>query len=127
MAAFRRLLAALNIIYRHTCMCRHKQTMASTSRHSIYSIIHSGYFYIASSGPLLFRSAPDTAWIMCRSFTPKRQRQLRVKDLPNVSTWRLERDSNPQPIGRKASSLPMSHHGPLSASIPKALRPFVHS
>src|SRR6218665_330070 len=44
--------------------------------------IHSGHFYSASSSPLLLRRAPDTARILCRSFTPKRHRQLRVKDLP---------------------------------------------
>jgi len=47
--------------------------------------------------PLLLRGAPkspDTGRILCRSFTPKRHhRQLRVKDLPKVSTWQLERDS----------------------------------
>jgi len=59
----------------------------------IHSFIHSGHFYIASSSPLLLRNAPDTAWILCRSFTPKRHRQLWVKDLPKVSTWRLERES----------------------------------
>ena len=53
-----------------------------------------------------------TARILCRSFTPKRHRQLRVKDLPKVPTWRLERDSNPRPSGRKASTLPMRHHVP---------------
>src|SRR6218665_1270195 len=47
------------------------------------SFIHSGYFYSASSSPLPLRGAPDTARILCRSFTPK------------VPTWRLERDSNP--------------------------------
>src|SRR6218665_3244905 len=45
------------------------------------SFIHSDHFYSASSSPLLLRSAPDTAWILSRSFTPKRHRQLRVKDL----------------------------------------------
>jgi len=45
------------------------------------TFIHSGYFYSASSSPLLLRGAPDTARILCRSFTPKRHRQLRVKDL----------------------------------------------
>src|SRR6218665_1668202 len=29
-----------------------------------------------------------------------------------VPTWRLERDSNPQPFGGKAMNLPMSHHAP---------------
>jgi len=33
-----------------------------------YSFIHSGYFYSASSSPLLFRGAPDTARLLCRSF-----------------------------------------------------------
>src|SRR6218665_390869 len=54
--------------------------------------------------------APDTAQILCRSLTPKRHRQLRVKDLPTIPTRRLERDSNPRPFGRKATNLPMSHH-----------------
>src|SRR6218665_521288 len=78
----------------------------------IHSFIHSGYLYSASSSPVLFRGAPDTALILCRSFTLKRHRQLRVKDLPKAPTWRLERDSNPQPSGRKVSNLPMSHHEP---------------
>src|SRR6218665_143388 len=59
---------------------------------------HPGYLYSASSSPLLLRGAPDTARILCRSFTPKRHRQLRVKGLPKVSTWRIERDSNPRPF-----------------------------
>src|SRR6218665_589634 len=63
--------------------------------HWIHSFIHSGHFYSASSSPLLLRSAPDTALILCRSFTPKRNRQLRVKDLPKVPTWRLERIRTP--------------------------------
>ena len=49
---------------------------------------------------------PATARKLCRSFTPKRCIQLRVKDLPKVSTWR---DLNPQPFGRMAPNLPMSH------------------
>jgi len=47
-----------------------------------------------------------------RANTPKRRRQLRVKDLPKVPTWWLERDSNPRPFGRKASYQPMSRHAP---------------
>src|SRR6218665_3675098 len=74
--------------------------------------IHSGYFYSASSRPLLLRGAPDTAQVLCQSFTPKRHRQLRVKDLPKVPMWRQERDSNPRPSGRQASTLPMSQHAP---------------
>src|SRR6218665_3623022 len=76
----------------------------------IHSFIHSGYLYSASSSPLLLRSASDTAHVLSRSFTPKRHRKLRVKELPKVPTWRLERDSNPRPFGRKASNIPMRHH-----------------
>src|SRR6218665_2517129 len=38
--------------------------------------IHSGNFYNASSSPLLLRSVPDTAQILCQSFMPKHHRQL---------------------------------------------------
>ena len=77
-----------------------------------HSFIHSGYFYSSSSSPLLLRGAPDTARILCRNFTPKRQRQLWVKDLPKVPTQRLERESNPWPLGRKELTLPMRHPCP---------------
>src|SRR6218665_975802 len=33
------------------------------------AFIHSHHFYSASSSPLLLRSAPDTARLLCRSFT----------------------------------------------------------
>ena len=39
-----------------------------------HSLIHSAYFYNAASSPLLLRGALDTAWILCRSFMPKRHR-----------------------------------------------------
>ena len=80
------------------------------------SFIHSDHFYSVSSSPLLLRSAPDTARILCRSFTPKRHRQLQViiKDLPKVPKWRLERDSNMKSSGRKTPNFPLSHHAPLS-------------
>src|SRR6218665_1663857 len=71
-----------------------------------HSFIHSGHIYSASSSPLLFRGDPDTARILCRSFAPRRHKQLRVKDLPKVPTWLLERDSNPRPSGRQLSTLP---------------------
>ena len=56
-------------------------------RQMVHSFIHSDYFYSASSSPLLLRGAPDTARILCRSFTPKRHRQLRAKNLPKVPMW----------------------------------------
>src|SRR6218665_2390921 len=58
----------------------------------------------------ILRDASDTARTLCQSFTPKRHMQLRVKDLPKVPTWRLERDSNTRPFGRKATNLPLSRH-----------------
>src|SRR6218665_561618 len=83
-------------------------------QYSSLSFIHSGYFYSASSSPLLLRGAPDTARIpvLCQSFMPKRHRQLRGKDFPKVPTWRLKWNWNPSPFGRKAPNLPTSHHAP---------------
>ena len=74
------------------------------------NLIHSDYFYSDCSTPLLLRGAPDTAWTLCRSFTPKHHRQLGVKDLPKVPMWQL--DSNTRPFGRKATNLPMSYNAP---------------
>src|SRR6218665_937233 len=56
-----------------------------------YSYYYSGYLYSASSSQLLLRGALDTArtCTLCRSFMPKRHRQLRVKDLLKFPTWRL--------------------------------------
>src|SRR6218665_400182 len=79
---------------------------------TVHAFIHLGYFYSASSSPLLLRGAPDNARILCQSFMPKCHRQLRVKDLPKVPMWQLEWDSNPRTFGRKAINLPMSHHAP---------------
>jgi len=56
----------------------------------------------------LSEALPTTAINTESEFTPKRYKQLQVKDLPKVPTWQLERDSNPWPPGRKASTLPMS-------------------
>src|SRR6218665_3988233 len=38
--------------------------------------IHSSFFYSAPSSPLILRGTPNTARILCRSFTTKRHRQL---------------------------------------------------
>ena len=62
--------------------------------------------------------------ILCRNFTPKRHRQLWVKDSPKIPTWRLERESNPWPFRRKASTLPMCHPRPTNVnSTPSVTRP----
>ena len=71
------------------------------------SFIHSGYFYSASSSPLLLRLQH---WYCVRVNTPKCYRQLWVKDLPKVPMWRLEWDLNLRPSGCKAPNLPLSHH-----------------
>jgi len=96
------LLCSLIIYLLDSCQFVISQTLIIP----IHSFIHS------TSSPLLLRGAPDTARIQRRSFTPKRHRKLWVKDLPKVPTWRLERNSNPWPFGRKASNLRMSHHVP---------------
>src|SRR6218665_2091983 len=77
-----------------------------------YLFINSGYIYCASSIPLALRDAPDTARILCWNLTSEPHRQPRAKDLPQVPTWRLERDFNPQPFGRKKWNLPTGHHAP---------------
>ena len=47
-------------------------------------------------------------------YAPKRYRQQQVKDLSgSVYVAAIERDSNPRPSGRKASTLPMCYHAPL--------------
>ena len=69
------------------------------SKGSLHSFIHSGYFYSASSSPLLLRGAPDYSTDTVSEFHAEAHRQLQVKDLPKVPTWRLERESNPRPFG----------------------------
>src|SRR6218665_875120 len=61
------------------------------------SFIHSGHFYSAPSSPLLLRGAPDYSTDTVSEFHAEAHRQLQVKDLPKVPTWRLERESNPRP------------------------------
>ena len=60
------------------------------------------FFQAISIAPLqlLLRGAPNTARILCRSFTTERHRKLWVKLLPKVPTWRLKRNSNARPFGR---------------------------
>src|SRR6218665_1966411 len=60
---------------------------------------HSCHFYSAPSSPLLLRGAPDYSTDTVSEFHAEAHRQLQVKDLPKVPTWRLERESNPRPSG----------------------------
>jgi len=63
----------------------------------LYSFIHSGHFYSAPSSPLLLGGAPDYSTDTVSEFHAEAHRQLQVKDLPEVPTWRLEWESNPRP------------------------------
>src|SRR6218665_2697061 len=73
------------------------------------SFIHSGYFYSASLSPLVLRSAPHTARILCQSFTPKHHRQLR-EGFAQVPYEAVRAGSNPRPFGQKTYNLPRSNH-----------------
>src|SRR6218665_946454 len=73
-------------------------------------------FYSASQSMSLSEALPTTAIDTVGVYTPKRYRQLQVKDFPIVPTWWLERDSKPRSFGRKASTLPMRHHNPQTIS-----------
>src|SRR6218665_2402174 len=65
------------------------------------------------------KRSPPHQLTLCRSLHAGRQ--LEVKDLPKVPTWRLERDSNPRPSGRKASNLAKRHHAPAVEGQPSVL------
>src|SRR6218665_2830633 len=55
------------------------------------SFIHSfGHFYSSPSSPILLRGAPDYSTDTLSEFHAEAHRQLYVKDLPKVPTWRLE-------------------------------------
>src|SRR6218665_500372 len=73
-----------------------------TVRYYFIHFVNSGHFYSAPSSPLLLRGAPDysTDWSFTE-FHAEEHRQLQVKDLFKVPTWRLERESNPRPSGLK--------------------------
>src|SRR6218665_1204807 len=80
-------------------MLMHKCLNNSAPRSFIHSFIHSGHFYSAPSSPLLLRGAPDNSTDTVSEFHAEAHRQLQVKDLPKVPTWRLEWESNPRPSG----------------------------
>ena len=103
------------------------------------ALIHSvtqgpGYFYSASSGHYYSEAlSTQHGSILCLSFTPKRRRQLRVKNLPKVPTWRLERKSNPRPFGRKVpnqfATTPrlICHRHTMWGCISRRNHPILHS
>src|SRR6218665_6776 len=71
------MMMMLMIIALMTCVC-----VLCIWVFSALSFIHSDHFYSASSNPLLLRSAPDTARILCRSFTPKRHSNCELRTCP---------------------------------------------
>src|SRR6218665_1171405 len=67
------LIGRLDLVLRSAArLIGHISKYASVSAYMRHSFIHSDHFYSASSSPL--RSAPTR--ILCRSFKPKRHRQL---------------------------------------------------
>src|SRR6218665_520489 len=82
----------------------------------LFSFIHSGHFYSAPSCPLPLRGAPDYSTDTVSEFHAEAHRQLQVKDLQKVPTWRLERESNPRPSGSKSSYQARRHHVPRSST-----------
>src|SRR6218665_289433 len=80
---------------RHTARTITKKVLYLT----IHSFIHSSHFYSTPSSLLLLRCAPDYSTDTVSEFHAEAHTQLQVKDLPKVPTWRLERESNPQPSG----------------------------
>ena len=97
------------------CECHHIGNYVSRD-FAVHSSIH---WFIPIFLQCLFKSITTQMrsqlqhWYCVGVNTPQRYRQLRVKDLPMVSTWRLEWDLNLQPSGRKAPNLPLSHQAPL--------------
>src|SRR6218665_2783189 len=65
------------------------------NRKQVFIFIHSGHFYSAPSRTLLLRGAPDYRTDTVSEFHAEAHRQLQVKDLPKVLTWRIERESKP--------------------------------
>src|SRR6218665_2391581 len=76
-----------------------------------HSFIHSGHFYSALSSPLLLRGAPDYSTDTTVSkFHAEAHRQLQLKDLPKVPTWRLYRAGVEPTIVRLTYTLYYHHH-----------------
>src|SRR6218665_2634376 len=78
----------------------HPQIRSPKYEPQMFLGIHS-FIQAISSNPLILRGVPDTAWKLCRSFTLKRHRQLRVKDLSKVPTWQLEWGFEPTTLRSK--------------------------
>ena len=100
--------------YSSTALNTH--THDKSSKLSLFHSFHSFWMfpYSAFSNPLSTtqRHSQLQLWYCVGVYTLKRNRQLWVKDLPKIPTWRLKWDSNLRPSGGKATNLPLSHHAP---------------
>src|SRR6218665_2428869 len=90
---------SLQLNAQNSVCCLFSPHLWSADHSFIHSFIHSGHFYSAPSSPLLLRGAPDYSTDTVSEFLAEAHRQLQVKDLPKVPTWRLERESNPRLSG----------------------------
>src|SRR5688572_19030634 len=88
------------------------------------SFIH---FRYSAPSRFLLRGAPDYSADTESEFHAEAHEQLRVKDLPQVRTRRLEVDSNPQPSGCKAPNIPQHHRAPRHTSLDILLPPPVQN
>src|SRR6218665_3611560 len=69
-------------LYAYVCFCVHVSVCLSLYTTICFVFVVHSFIQAISIAPLLVRYY--SAWILCQSFTPKRHRQLRVKDLPKV-------------------------------------------
>src|SRR6218665_651415 len=77
--------------------------------------IHSGYFYSASSNPLLLRGAPDYSIVTVSELKHRSATETVSEGLsqsPYVVAGVGFKISNLRPSGCKAPNLPLSHHAP---------------
>jgi len=70
--------------YMHTYIHTYIHTYNTHTESYTYKYIHSGYFYLSSSSPLLLRDAPDEGIDTVSKLTHRNATgmQLRAKDLP---------------------------------------------
>ena len=83
--------------------------ISASCRSTQPSFIHSGYFYSASSSPLVLRGTPDYGIGTVLEFTHRNATDNYKWNLPKVPIWLLEWDSSLQPSGCNALNLPRYH------------------
>src|SRR6218665_18476 len=76
-----------------------KMSNLQIPEYSFFHFTHSDHFNSAPSSLPLLSGAPDYSTDTVSEFHAEAHRQLQVKDLPKVPTWRLERESNQRSSG----------------------------